>query len=425
MAKGKVRLLADVSLANWDDMLYNFRVPMQRNFSKRHVLRSELKRIAPAEIFSGGDEARIPVILSSLQGGGNPGESGTVNVPHNFSTAKAVFTLEDVYQPIGITLRAEENSNANSAAPALRTLVEECENALAEVVNDQYNAAGALLATVASATGSPGLVVPTDPATTNYERLYPNRVVDLLTITTGANPGNGLRRKIASVNRTTGDITFATAQSASDGDSGDITFAGTTGIYLPGTYGRALQSIEQIASATGTFEGIDRAVRTGWQAVDGRNGDTTVKMLSDTLLDAAVEAGGRYGDPDWEFALAQPRVINGYKQTKYALTRINPTMKKLSGGFAGIEYVHANGTIALVSEYRATRKRVVLVPTKDIAIYHGPAHPDGPEWVVDTGSRWQRFGRTPAKEAWWRDVQQLAAKRCNRTVFLANLDEAA
>ncbi len=417
--------MADVTLANIDDMLYNFRIPMQLNFGKRHVLRSELKRVAPDELFSGGDEARIPIILNSLQGGGNPGESGTVNVPHNFNMTKATFTLEDVFQPIGITLRAEENSQANSSAPALRVLVEECENALAEITNDQFNAAGALLASVSANTTSPSLTVYTDAALTNYERLYPGRVVDILTRSSGANPGNGLRRKIASVDRTTGIITFLTAQQASDGDSGNITFANTAGIYLPGTYGRALQSLEDIASSTNTFQGLDRSLVPGWQALDGRNGDTAVKMLTDTILDAAVEAGGRYGTPEWEFGLAQPRVINGYKQSKYAQTRVNPQVKQLSGGFSGIEYVHASGTIVLVAEYRATRKRLVLVPKGDLAIYHGPAHPNGPEWVADTGSKWQRFGRTPTKEAWWREVIQLAAKRSNRVVYLANLDEAA
>lgn len=417
--------MADVNLANIDDMLYNFRVAMQRNFRKRHVLSSELKRVAPQEVFSGGDEARIPVILNSLQGGGNPGESGDVNQPHNFNTAKAIFNLVNVVQPIGITIDAEENSHANSAAPALRTLVEECENALAEIVNDQYNCSGGLLATVASATGSPGLVVPTDPAATNYDRLYPGRVVDLLTITTGANPGNGRRRKISTVNEVTGDITFLTASQASDGDSGNITFAGTTGIYIPGTWGNALASIHDIASATGTFESIDRAVVAGWKAIDGRNGDTTTKLLSDTLMDAAVRRGRRNGGFAWEFAMGEPAVIDGYKQSKYAMTRINPEMRKLSGGFAGIEYIHANGSMALVAEDRFTRKRLVLVPAEDLGVYHGSAHADGPAWVADTGSRWQRLDRKLHKEAWWRDKQQLAAKRCNRVVFLANLDEAA
>ncbi len=417
--------IADVTLANYDDALYNFRVAMQKNYRKRHVLSAELKRVAPQEVFSGGDEARIPIILNSLQGGGNPGESGTINVPHNFNMDKAVFNLKNVVQPIGITLNAEENSNVNSAAPALRTLVEECENALAEIVNDQFNATGALLASVSANTTSPSLTVYTDAALTNYDRLYPGRVVDILTRSSGANPGNGLRRKIDSVDEATGIITFATAAQASDGDSGNITFSNTAGLYLPGTYGDAFQSIHEIAAVTGTFQAIDKAAVQGWQGIDGRNGDTDTKMLTDTLLDAAVRRGRRSGGFAWEFAMGEPSVIDGYKQSKYAQTRVNPEMKKLSGGFAGIQYVHASGTIALVAEDRFERGKLVLVPAEDIAIYHGPGNPSGPEWIKDTGGQWQRFARTLTKEAWWRDNLQLAAKRCNRVVFLDDLDEAA
>jgi hypothetical protein len=417
--------MADVTTTNYADALYNFRVAMQKNYRKRHVLISQLKRVAPQEVFSGGDEARIPIILNSLQGGGNPGESGTINVPHSFNLDKATFTLENVVMPIGITLNAEENSNVNSAAPALRTLVEECENALSEIVNDQFNCPGALLASVSANTTSPSLTVYTNAALTNYDRLRAGRVVDILTRSSGANPGNGLRRKIDSVDEATGIITFATAAQASDGDSGNITFSNTAGLYLPGTWGNALQSLHDIASTSGTFEGIVRSSVQGWQAIDGRNGDTDTKMLSDVLMDSAVRRGRRTGGFAWEFAMGEPSVIDGYKQSKYAQTRVNPQMKTLSGGFAGIEYVHAGGTIAMIAEDRFERGKLVLVPTEDIAVYHGPGNPSGPEWIKDTGGQWQRFARTLTKEAWWRDNLQLAAKRCNRVVFLDDLDEAA
>lgn len=420
--------MADVNLANIDDMLYNFRVPLQKNYRKRHVLVSELKRVSPEEVFSGGDEARIPVILNSLQGGGNPGESGDINRPQNFNTVRATFTLQNVVQPIGITLDAEENSKANSAASAIRTLVEEAENALAEIVNDQFNFPGALLATVTGGT-SPGLVVTVSTSATNWDAIYAGRVVDVLTRSTGADPGQGKRRKIDSFDESAGTITFSTTSQASDGGSGNITIAATAGLYIPGTYtssgNNALASLHDIASASGTFEGVSRTTYPGWKAIDGRNGTTTTAMLSDTLLDAAVRRGIRSGGFAWEFAMAENAVIDGYKQSKYGLTRVDPKMKKLSGGFAGIEYVHANGTIALVAEPRFERGKCVLVPAADIGLYHGPNHASGPEWVKDTGSQWQRFDRKLTKEAWLRDKLQLAAKRCNRVVFLDDLDEAA
>lgn len=429
--------MSDVTHANVDDLLYNLRVPMQKNYRKKHVLQAELKRLAPSEIFSGGDEARIPIILNSLQGGGNPGESGDVNRPQNWNTAKALFKLQNLVQPIGITLDAEEYSLDNSAAEQIGLLVEEARNSLAEIANDQMNAHGAaaerggLLATITGGT-SPGLTAEVSKTATTFDRTYPGRVVDVLTRATGADAGAGKRRKIESVDEAASPstITFATAATASDGGSGNITFSASSGIYVAGVYdntngNRAVNSLHDIAATTGTFESIDRATVSGWKAIDGRNGVTTTVMLSDPVMDAAVRRGRRNGGFAWPFAMGEPSVVDGYKQTKYALTRINPQMKTLPGGFAGIEYVHANGTIALVAEDRFERGKLVLVPVEDIAIYHGPRHAAGPDFVADTGSRWQRFDRKLNKEAWLRDKIQFAAKRCNRVVFLDDLDEAA
>lgn len=422
--------MADVTVSNLDDLLYELRVPMQKNYRKQHVLLAELKRLAPMEVFDGGSKARIPIVLSSLQGGGNPGETGTINVPQNFNTAKAIFTLQNVVFPIGITLDAEEDSMDNSAAAALALQVEEARNGLAETVNDQFNAAGAELAAITGGT-SPGLTVQVSKTLTNFDRLYPGRVVDILTKATGADAGQGKRRKIDSIDESVSPstITFATAQTASDGGSGSITFSASSSIYVAGVYtttaNNALQAIHDIASASGTFQSINRATVAGWKAVDGRNGDTVSKMLTDTLMDAAVRRGRRNGGFAWTFAMGEPAVIDGYKQSKYALVRINPKPVMLSSGFKGIEYDGAQGTLPLIPEDRFTRKKLVLVPTADIAIYHGRKHASGPDFVQDDGGMWRRFSRALPKEAWLRDKLQLAAKRCNRVVFLNDLDEAA
>lgn len=420
--------MADITLSNIDNFLRQSTAPMQVNFRKQHVLHAELQRKKARNIYE-GNKVAVPVLLNSMQGGGNPGQSGTINQPHVLQSAKAEATLQNVVQPFSITLDADEDSSGdNSAWAVLAGSIKEARNSLAEIENDQFNAATALLASVASATGSPGLTVPTTTTSTQYDRLYPGRVVDLLTKTTGANPGNGLRRKINTVNESTGDIVFDTASQASDGSSGNITFAATTGIYVAGVYdtgtNNALAGLNDIASASGTFQNIARASVAGWQAIDGRGGVTTTAMLADPIMDGAVRRGRKTGGFAWDFALGAPNVIDGYKQTKYALVRYDPEKGTLKSGFKGIVYDGADKPIPLIKEDRFEPAKLVLVPLEDIALYAPSKFQSGPSFVNDDGSMFRRTTRTLPKEAWLRDRCQLVAFRCNRVVFVNNLDVA-
>lgn len=426
--------MADVNLSNIANLLYELRGPLQTNFRKKYVLSAELQRKMSREQFTGSG-IRIPVILNSLQGGGNPGESGTINVPQQFNTAAATVHMQNVVQPVSVTMDAEEDSMSNSAAEIMTLSVQEARNSLAEVVNDQYNNKGALLATADSTQSSAGgltlkvqAYVAGTSAATNFDGLYPGRVVDVLTASTGADPGQGLRRKIASVSESASPptITFDTNQTASDGGSGNITLANTVGVYVAGVYtssaNNAIQSLQDIASTTGTFQNISRSSVTGWQAIDGRNGDTSQKALSIQMLDGAVRRGRRNGGFVWDFGVGYAASIDLYKQGLYAQVRYNPQTATLASGFSGIVYDGADQPIPLIKEDRFKGNSLVLVPTEDLAIY---GHGAGPDFVADDGAQLRRFSRSLPRELWLRDKQQLVAKRCNRVVFLNDLDQAA
>lgn len=412
--------MADNTLAVFDNLMYELRAPMQKNYRKQHVMHAELERRKPRELMT-GDEVRVPIVLNSLQGGGNPGESGTINVPHALNTTKALIGTENVVQPFSITLDLEEQSVDNSAAEALALLVTEARNALSEIVNDQFNAPGALLATITGGS-SPGLTVSVSASATQWDRLYPGRVVDVRTRSNGADPGQGLRRLIASINETSGTVTFSTTQQASDGGSGNITFSANEGIYISGTYGEALASIQDIAATTGTFQNINKATVAGWQGVDGRGGVTTAVNLTDEIMDNAVRRGRRNGAFVWSFAMGDPAVIDLYKQGKYAQVRYDNQPATLKSGFSGIVYDGADRPIVLIKEDRFNRGELILVPVEDLKLY---GKGDGPEFVRDDGAIFRRFSRSLPKEAWLRDKLQLVALRCNRVVKIGNLNSAA
>jgi hypothetical protein len=399
--------LTDINLSNVANLLYELRGPLQYNFRKKFVLSAELERKMAREQFTGSG-IRIPIILNSLQGGGNPGESGTINVPQQFNTTAATVHMQNVVQPVSITMDADEDSMSNSAAEVMTLSIQEARNSLAEIVNDQYNNSGALLATADSTQASAGgltlkvqAYVAGTSAGTNFDGLYPGRVVDVLTRSTGADPGQGLRRKIASVSESASPptITFSTTQTASDGGSGNITLSALT-----------------------SFQGIDKTSVTGWQGIDGRNGDTTQKALSIQMLDAGVRRGRRNGGFAWDFGVGYAASIDLYKQGLYAQVRYNPQTATLQSGFSGIVYDGADQPIPLIKEDRFKGNSLILVPTEDLAIY---GHGEGPDFVADDGAQLRRFSRSLPRELWLRDKQQLVAKRCNRTVVFNDLDQAA
>jgi len=412
--------MADVNLANLANLLYELRGPMQRNFRKRHVTKAEIERIDSRELYTGSKVA-VPIILNSLQGGGNPGESGTINVPQGLNTARPTVTAQNIVQPFSITLDGEEASMDNSAVEAMALLVQEARNSLAEIINDEYNASTALLATITGGS-SAGLTVNVSATATSFDRLYPGRVVDVLTRSNGADPGQGKRRLISSFNESSGTVTFDTAQTASDGGSGNITFSANEGIYIAGTYGNSLSSLHDMAATSGTFQGVNKATTAGWQGVDGRGGATTSVALSAEILDGGVRRGQRNDGYAWPFALGDPGVIDLYKQSLYAQVRYEPQTMQLMTGFSGIVYDGADRPMPLIKEHRFEAGQLMFIPAEDLRVY---GKGDGPDFVADDGSIARRFSRSLPKEIWLRDKQQLVAYRCNRFVRFANLLRAS
>ena len=339
--------MADTTaLSDIDALLYEMRGPLQKLYPTDHVLMAEWHgvgqgdpsagRVTPdstgtipddnLDIFSGND-VRFPLDLHLLEAGGWVSETGTVNEPIAPEFTKATLSLAKVIQPISITLEADEDSLSNSAITAMARLVAKAREALANQVNDAMNGNGkALLASADSTQGSAGGLVMTCVAVP--DSLYVGKVVDVLTITSGADPGQGKRRKITAIDRAASPptVTFSTTQQASDGGSGNITLANTAGIFVAGSYGNIMQGLSQAAVASGanTFQTVNRATYPGYYAADGRGGDTTVKPLSQAMMDAGVIIAERQGGFDWDFGIGDPSAINVYKASFYAMMRYNP-----------------------------------------------------------------------------------------------------
>lgn len=411
--------MADNSLSSAASLLYDMRGPMQALYPKDHVLLAEWSgvgaedpssgRVTPnstgsiptdnRDIFS-GKQVRIPLDLVMLQGGGWVSETGTINVPQAAAFTEAHITLANIVQPTSITISLEEDSMDNSAAQGLATLVRKTREAMAEIVNDTMNTSGAQLAIADSTQATAGGLALTCAAGTDLDKLYPGKVVDVLTITTGADPGQGLRRKINTITDVTLPIcTFATASQASDGGSGNITLSNLVGVYIAGSYGNAMQGLEDAAniSGTDTFEGVARATYPQFKAVDGRAGVTATAPISDAMLDAGVLLGERNGAFRWDFGVGDPSAINVYKNGKQSQVRYTPDTATLPSGFKGINYEGTGVTIPLVPERKHNSGQLKLL-RRDCGTLYGRRR--GPDFEDSTGAEFMRFSRALPKEMW-------------------------
>lgn len=368
------------------------------------------------EVFD-GSQVRFPLMLAGLPAGGSVAESGTWNAPGPIDTAKATSNLSRILQPmsLSIDLQRDASQARTSAMNVVQNYIGEAFKALARIENDMLHGNGdALLAAVTSNSGSPGLVIPVGTGA-NFDQLTPGRWVDILTRANGANPGNGLRRKITTVSRSAGTVTVSTTQQASDGSSGNVTFSSNEGIYIPGSYGTAMQGTTQAVATTGTFEGVDKAAIQQWQGVDAT--PATVQALSDAVLDNAVYLLRGNGVGASEFGIAHPKVVDLYKQSKMSQVRYDPQEIVAPSGFGGIAYQGADKPFPILKDLAAPRGMCRLFVRDAVRLYGDHV---GPAWLDDDGSMWRFFSRTLVPEADLLDRVQACFTACNRLATIGN-----
>jgi len=381
-----------------------------------------------------GKYVKHAIITAGLPGGGQIQETSTWNQPHALPVAEAHINLVRTLVPFSVTVDVERDSMDASMASAVEQLIDQARSATARLENLQLLNDGTGL--IASITDSATSLTTTVATTSNFDVLLPGTVWDVVTRSTGVDPGQGLRRKIQSVNETTGVITWLTAQQASDGGTGNIVHTANEGIYIPGSWSNGTagtstapgalcaQGLVQAAATTGTFETIDKAAagNSWWWGTDGRAGDTSTLPLSVQMMDGAVRRGRRSGLGKWDFAIGDPAVIDAYKQSLYASVRYDSQVSTLKSGFSGIVYDGADAPFPLIKEPMHPKQGMKLIDKASFQIY-GDA--PGPQFLQDDGSTFRRFTRTLAKEADFLDRWQLGVGRCNTLVYLNNLQQAA
>jgi hypothetical protein len=435
--------MADNTRATWAPFLFELKGKVWEVFPTEAPFLAEMSGVGDSDkvgrftrdmdgnrgIFS-GSQVRHTIITSQLAGGGFVQEASTWNVPHALNSQQVTINLVRTLVPFSVTVDVERDSFDNSNATAVAQLVKEARIALARVENNAFLGDGTGLQ-VDITDGATSLTT-TCGVTANFDVLLPGTVWDIVTRSTGADPGQGLRRKIASVVESTRVITWDTAAQASDGGSGNIVHTSADGIYVPGSWSNGAgvqapgalvaQGLEQAAAVTGTFEGLAKASNPTWQGTDGRGGDSTSLALSMQMLDGAVRRGRRAAIGAWDFAIGDPAAIDLYKQGLYAQARYDLADMTLKSGFSGVIYDGADKPFPLIKDPVAKKGGLKFIDKDSFQLYGDQA---GPSFIEDDGSMFRRFSRNLSKEAELLDRVQLGVTKCNTIVFLNNLASAS
>ena len=385
------------------------------------------------EIFDDGASIRVPLMMAEVAGASGTGRGGTFAVTSPIDTQKVTAKLAELTSPIGVDLYlANQAQNGSLTARGyIETLTDSAFRSLAKAENDMLygNGDGNLVPGGNTAADATGLTM-TVGTGVNWNQLTPGRVVSVRVAATGADPGQGLRRKIASVNKGAGTITFSATQVASDGGTGNIVLAaaaaGTYGVYIDLTYdalaanGKAIQGLNQVAATTGVFEGLDKAANPQWQGVQV-NG--AAAALSNSDFDNACYALAANGLDSPAFGIGHPATIDVYKNSLQTFLKVEPQMATVKSGWRGIIYQGGNRDVPIIKDLTCPRKTVFLNPDPGPAgrLYGNGA---GPEFVQDDGGQWRFFTRSTYKEAVIVDWVQFGVGNASHFAKIDSLTEA-
>lgn len=405
------------------DLLYELRGPLQSAYPKMYPLLAIFQRDTSRKNFT-GNKVRVPIFSAPLNGAQGLAEGGTLTNPQVDDTSHAEILMAHLALPVSISPELLKQSADNSAVTALASKAKRANESLARTTNEMLHGNGnGLLGTVTDSATSLTLTMATGAGNTAAlaRQLWPGRIVDVRTRSNGADPGQGLKRKIASVTKNADGsvnvVTFST--SAFGGGSGNIVHANTEGIYIVDTYGNAAQGIGQIGDVTGTFENIDKAANVFWQGTDGRNGVTTAADPTQTLIDAGFLYLGERSDLNKvDLVVGDPGVNLKFGQLFYSAQRMNLPVEKIEAGFSGVAY----RGIPFVDDFDAQMYALTGITKSDLQMY---AYGQGPDWDRETGGMFQRFSRTKNVEAWWVDDLQFGAHDCRTMIRWKNLNRAS
>lgn len=420
--------MADVrgpdTTTSWAELMREAKGPLQEAMKFKTVLLSEVKRDKSPKRWS-GKQVTVPIFTAPHQGAGGMSETSTFNDTINVDVEQARILSGIVGMPIKVSsqLLKQAVGDENVWAEALPSKLERAENAFGRVINEmmtgfQVGSGGtALLRAVQANTGaSGGATQNIDVGTTaNWHQLYVGRVVQVLTRSTGAYVAGATMPVIITARSKSGGT--ITVKNIDDSATSWATASATDGIYIQGSYDKAIQGIGQAAARTGTFENLDKATVEVWQGIDGRDGSAVEVDPSISVFDTAERLVSEIRGKTPDFYLCDPAVVDKYTQGLTVQARWAGEDGTLKSGWTGVRYRNK----LLVPDYDMKPKTAIGVQLEDMTLY---TLDDGPDWDELDGAMFRRFDRSLPVEAWLVWYLQLGFHTCNGTVEVGALSQA-
>jgi hypothetical protein len=400
--------------------------PLQEAMKFKTVLLSEIKRDKSPKRWS-GRHVTVPIFAAPQQGAGGMTETSTFNDTINVDVEQARILSGIVGLPITLSSQVLKQAvgDENVWAEALPTKLERAEDAFGRVINEMmtgFDVASqggtALLRAVQGNVGASGGATQTINVGTdaNWHQFYVGRVVDALVRTTGVRVSGHTQPVVITLRvKSTGLITV---KNIDDTNTSFATASATDGVYIQGSYGKAVQGIGQAAARTGTFENLDKAALEIWQGIDGRDGSTTPVDPSIAVFDTAERLVSEIRGKTPDFYLTDPAVVDKYTQGLTVQARWAGEDGQLKSGWTGVKYRNK----LLVPDYDMKIKTSVGVQLEDYTLY---TLDDGPDWDELDGNMFRRFSRSLPVEAWLVWYLQLGFHICNGTVEVGALNQAS
>lgn len=413
--------MADETTTTWANLLREARGPLVEALKWKTPLLSEIKKDNNPKRWN-GKQITIPIFTAPQQGGGMTSETGAINAPAVVDVSQANITSATIAIAISFTpqvMHQSSTSDQNSWAELVPTKMQRAEDIIGRLMNEQMVGAGnALLASVYDNTGSPGLVVTITTASFNPYQLYAGRIVDVLTRSSGADPGAGLARKIASTDGTVSPPTVTFSTTSFGGGSGSITFANTAGLYIQGSYGNAMAGVGGAVTTTGTFQGINKANVVAWQGVDASPSAASDPSLA--IFDGAERKAAQRAGRTPDFYLADPAVVDKFTQLMTVQAQWSGDKGTLESGWEGVKY----RSKVIIPDFDMAPGTAYGIARDDAKLY---TLMDGPDWDNMTGNMFQRpqTTRTLVVEAWLYWMVQLGFTACNSFVKIGSLNQAS
>src|SRR5215471_3716355 len=413
--------MADELTTTWGNLMREAKGPLVEAMRWKTVLLSEVKRDHSQRRWT-GKQVTIPIFTAPQQGAGGIIEgnltplAATVNNPILADDVQAVINSGIFHIPVAFSTQVlqQAKGDENVWAEVMPTKMSRAEDAFGRVINEMMSGLGngLLQAVSASTTASGGATQGVNVGTgANFYQLYVGRVVDILVVGTGVSPFGQLV-KITDQNITAGTITVVKL----DGTATSIATDNTMGVYIQGSYNKAIQGLQQAVATTGTFETINKSNVDAWRGTDVTPATVTDPTLA--ILDGAerrvVQRSGR--SPD--FYLGDPAVVDKYTQGLTVQARWAGEAGELKSGWTGVRYRNK----LLVPDFDQPASTLIGIQLEDMTIY---TLMDGPDWDDHTGAILQRFTRSLPVEAWLVWMLQFGFQACNGLVKIGNMTRAA